>query len=163
MADSSHLPDRSLRAADLAWSFDEVFVDEAPRLRRTAFLLLGSSVEAEEIVQEAFASAPTRWDELANPPAYLRSAVVHRTKNVFRHRDIERNHRAEPGVAPPDHTVELHHSLLRLPERQRAVIVLRYYVGLGDSDIAEMLDCGESTVRSSARRGLARLRKEVSS
>lgn len=52
-------------------------------------------------------------------------------------------------------------SLARLPYRQRCVIVLRYHVGLDDAEIARMLGCTRSTIRSSARRALLRLRREV--
>jgi RNA polymerase sigma factor (sigma-70 family) len=52
--------------------------------------------------------------------------------------------------------------LSRLPRRQRTVLVLRYYEGLGDAEIAATLGCGSSTVRVHAARALASLRVEPS-
>ena len=65
-------------------------------------------------------------------------------------------------MAPPAELVEVHDALARLPERARAVVVLRYLVDLPDREIAETLGCRLGTVRSIAHRALRQLRKELS-
>jgi RNA polymerase sigma factor (sigma-70 family) len=75
----------------------------------------------------------------------------------------------EPASAAPDHAAEyterdaLLAQLGKLPRRQRAVLVLRYYEDRGDNEIAELLGCSAGTVRSHASRALAALRLEMSS
>ena len=56
---------------------------------------------------------------------------------------------------------ELADAIARLPFRQRAVIVLRYYADLTETDIAHALDCRPGTVKSLASRALAALSKEI--
>jgi len=75
----------------------------------------------------------------------------------------------EPDTRQPDHA-EAHAErsallaeVVKLPRRQRAVLVLRYYEGMSDAQIAEVLGCAETTVRGYAFRGLAALRIEMKS
>ena len=61
----------------------------------------------------------------------------------------------------PSHLVELADALAALPERQRAAIVLRYYVDLPEAEIAELLGCRPTTVRSLVARGMVALREVI--
>lgn len=131
---------------------------------RLAVLLVDSRAVAEEIVQDAFAAVATRWNDLERPGAYLRTSVVNGCRMTLRHREAQR--RLDPPqvmmpVDGPAELVELHGALLNLPERQRVVLVLRYFHDLPDGEIAELVECRPATVRSLASRGLRRLRKEL--
>ncbi|WP_195210402.1 RNA polymerase sigma factor [Actinomarinicola tropica] len=131
-------------------------------LCRLATMLLGSSAEAEEIVQEAFMATARRGASVRNPGPYVRRAVVNGTLGVHRRRQTAARRRPDP--APPDapvQLVELRDLLLDLPERQRTVLVLRYVEDLADDEIAATLGCRPATVRSLAARGLAAIRKEM--
>lgn len=129
---------------------------------RVATVLLGVRAEAEEVVQEAFAALAPRWSTIDHPPAYLRRSVVNGAMGVLRKRRTAESHPIDP---PPDEApaqlVELRDVLLGLPERQRAVLVLRYVEDLADDEIAEALGCRRATVRSLAARGLAAIRREL--
>lgn len=131
---------------------------------RLAVLLVGSAQVAEEIVQDAFEVVGQRWSSLERPGGYLRVCVVNGCRMALRRRDLERRHattEVEPVVDAPDHLVELRDALDRLSERQRIVIVLRYFVDLPDDEIAEVLGCRRATVRSIAHRALGVLREEL--
>lgn len=135
---------------------------------RLATLMTGSAAVAEEVVQEAFIAVDERWDHVERPGGYLRTAVVNGSRMAIRRRDLERRHAAEHVSAlddsradVPGHLLELSDALDHLTERQRSVIVLRYFVDVPDREIAELLDCRPSTVRSLTRRALAALRTQL--
>jgi RNA polymerase sigma factor (sigma-70 family) len=129
-------------------------------LVRLAFLLTGSNDQAEEIVQEAFIRIRTRTD-VADLGSYVRAVVVNRCRDHHRHVGVERRValRLARDEAVFDAVDELKDALAALPTRQRAVIVLRYYEGLSELEIAELLGCRPGTVKSLAHRGLAALRE----
>jgi RNA polymerase sigma factor (sigma-70 family) len=141
--------------------FDETYLEFYDPLMRTALLLVGDVGHAEDLVQDAFARTFSKWDTIEHPKAYLTIAVTNGARNIYRGRDAAATLLDQPAAGAPDSNRDLHDSLLRLPYRQRAVVVLRYYVGLDDPAIAQALGCTRSTVRSSARRGLQQLRKDV--
>jgi RNA polymerase sigma factor (sigma-70 family) len=129
---------------------------------RLARLLTDSTPVAEEMVQEAFirfARSPGRKDE---PAAYLRVIVVNLCRSQQRRKLIER--RMTPrapllsGIPEIDETWDL---VRRLPFRQRAVLMLRYYEDLSEADIARVLNCRPGTVKSALHRGLAALREQL--
>lgn len=133
------------------------------RLVRLAFLLTGSNAMAEEIVQDAFIKVRGRLSQVEHPAAYLRVAVVNGSRNHHRRVTVERRlGRAASGPATVDDSVEeLGDALGRLPERQRAVLVLRYYLGMSEADIAAALGCRPGTVKSLAHRGITALREVI--
>ncbi len=145
--------------------FDDLFAREHRPMVRLATLLVGSSHLAEEIVQDAFASVDARWAEIDRPGAYLRTVVVNGSRAVLRRRELEQRtqdlHVVEDDDYIPTRLLELRDALDRLSERQRTVIVLRYFVDLPDVEIASTLGCRPSTVRSLARRALHALREEL--
>ena len=132
---------------------------------RLATLLVGSVAVAEEVVQDAFASVNQRWDELDKPGGYLRTCVINGCTTVLRRRSLEARYQAcRAEIADneiPSQLVELRSALDRLKERQRVVVVLRYFVDIPDDEIAQILGVRLATVRSLAHRALAELRKEL--
>lgn len=145
--------------------FGQLWSTERAAMVRLATLLTGSPAAAEDVVQDAFEQVSRRWPTLQQPGAYLRRSVVNGCSMVLRRRSTEIRHRSVLAGAiehdVPSHLVELNDALARLSDRQRTVVVLRYLLDLTDTEIAETLDVAASTVRSLARRGLARLRKEL--
>ncbi len=152
-------------AAERAWptSLIDLYRSSYAPMVRLAYLLTGSSALAEEVVQDAFIRIRGRLGSVETPVAYLRAAVVNGSRNHHRHIEVER--RLAPLAAAPeaveDQIDELGDALAGLPERQRAVLVLRYYQGLSEVEIASLLGCRPGTVKSLAYRGLAGLRKVI--
>lgn len=142
-----------------------LFHAERDGLVRMATLMVGSAAIAEEVVQDAFAGVGPRWESIDQPGAYLRRSVVNGCAQVLRRRDAERraidSQVPRPDVALPTRLIELSDALDQLNERQRLVVVMRYFVDMHDDDIAEALDLKASSVRSLARRAMAILRKEL--
>jgi RNA polymerase sigma-70 factor (sigma-E family) len=137
---------------------------------RLAVLLVDDVPTAEDVVQDAFVALYRRSDALRDPAAavaYVRASVVNLSRSVVRHRQVVRKHLR---VAEPDHVDGADfHALLsaehrdalaamrKLPRRQQEVLVLRYWAGLSEVEIAETLGISAGTVKSSASRGLAKL------
>jgi len=144
-----------------AWptSFVELYRASYDPMVRLAYLLVGSQPLAEELVQEAFVRIRGHLDRVEHPGAYLRSTVVNLARNQLRRRALERDvaARARPETSV-DEVDELSDALAALPYRQRAVLVLRYYQGCSEAEIASMLGCRPGTVKSLASRGLSSLR-----
>jgi RNA polymerase sigma-70 factor (sigma-E family) len=148
----------------------EMYERSAPGGFRLAYLLTGDPALAEDMVQEAFLRFVGRLHHLRDPEAfdgYLRRTIVNLSKDVFRRRGVERSYlerqTAELRGSHTDRDVAEYESmrtaLLSLPQRQRAAIVLRYYEDLPESQIADLLRCRPSTVRSLVARGLEALRQ----
>ncbi|MGH9222343.1 MAG: sigma factor [Acidimicrobiales bacterium] len=78
--------------------FEDVYTAEYVPMVRLAFLLVGGTGHAEEIVQDAFARLYERWDGLDRPGAYLRATVVNGARDVLRRRMVAR--RRAPGARP---------------------------------------------------------------
>ena len=141
---------------------------------RFATVLTGQTWLAEDVVSDVLGRAFERWDRigsLAEPHAYVRRMVVNEYLS-WRRRLARTTPRAdvEPlGGHVGDGADELAERdamiqrLARLPRRQRAAVVLRYYAGLSDPDIAAQLGCREPTVRSQISRALATLRIDLTS
>jgi RNA polymerase sigma-70 factor (sigma-E family) len=164
---------RSARAALDDPRFESFVRDHAPALTRLAHRLTMDRHRAEDVVQEVLLKCAQRWPgigELDNPRAYLRRAVVNEVISTTRRGWAREFVRAElvdddTGATHFDNDLvdrdALRTALGALTDVQRAVIVLRYYVDLADDDIAALLGCPASTVRSHARRALAQLRGRV--
>jgi RNA polymerase sigma-70 factor (sigma-E family) len=142
----------------------------APLLRFATMLCVDAGL-AEDLVQDVLIKAHARWGQiegLDRPEAYVRRMVVNEFLSWRRKwaRVIPSAVIQHP-VQVPDHAEghaerdALFRRLLRLPARQRAVIVLRYYGGLTDAEIAQELDCTVGTVRSIASRAVSALRLQM--
>jgi RNA polymerase sigma factor (sigma-70 family) len=133
-----------------------------------ARVLIADRATAEDIVQDVVAkllARPDRFPAIDNPRAYVRRMVVTEYaswgRKWFRIKPSARI-AAEPVATDAAGVVsdrdELRNLLAALPRNQRAVLVMRYYLQLGDAEIAETIGCSEGTVRTHASRGLATLR-----
>jgi RNA polymerase sigma-70 factor (sigma-E family) len=152
-------------------SLSDLYVRHAPEGIRLAFLLTGDRALAEDLVQEAFARLVGRLRHLRDQgafSAYLRRTIVNLSISHFRRRRVERAYLERSAMAPEAETnpneeldATMHEALLRLPERQRAAIVLRFYEDLSDVQTAEVLRCSPGTVRSLVSRGMKTLRCEL--
>lgn len=149
--------------AAVVWSHDLVslYRTRYDDMVRLAFLLTGSSAEAEEIVQDAFVRIRGRIARADNPSAYLRTAVVNGCRNHYRRIMVERRHAPQAETASHDRVDEMSDALATLSTRQRSVIVLRFYAGMTEAEIAQVLRCRPGTVKSLAHRGLAELRRII--
>jgi RNA polymerase sigma factor (sigma-70 family) len=103
------------------------------------------------------------WERVDNPDAYLRTALVNTCHNWRRRAGVRE---AKLRLLAPASSVdlgvdELADAVASLPFRQGAVIVLRYYAGLSEVEIAEALGCRNGTVKSLSSRALARLERVI--
>lgn len=138
-----------------------------PAMVRLAYGLTGDLGHAEDVAQEAFARAYASWGRVrraGDPQAYVRRIVINEYRRRFRRRRVPEDLPGvlpEPGTAPPE--PGLHPALLdalrALGPRQRAVVVLRYWMDMSEAETAAALNCSVGTVKSQASRALATLRK----
>ena len=148
-----------------------------PAMVRLAYALTGDPGHAEDIAQAAFARAYAAWGRVSragDPDAYVRRIVINENRKRFRkhrvpedlHGDLAgplaEQHDGQPGG---QHGTEERQALLdalgRLGARQRAVIVLRYWLDMSEAETAAALNCSVGTVKSQASRGLATLRRSA--
>lgn len=152
---------------------DDVVRDHLPGLLRYATVLTGDGHVAADLVQEVLLRAHVRWTRIglmARPDLYLRRMVTNEHLSWRRRWHVRTIHataddvlaaRIAPEADHAEHVVEddaMWRHLTELPPRQRAVLVLRYYEGLDDTEIGDVLGTSSATVRSHASRALATLR-----
>jgi RNA polymerase sigma-70 factor (sigma-E family) len=148
----------------------DLYVRHAPDGLRLAYLLTGDPALAEDLIHDAFARVVGRLVHLRDRgafDAYLRRTIVNLSKNHFRRRAVERAFlERERGEATPPSSERsdvaerdaLRRALLRLPERQRVAVVLRFYLDMSDAQMAEAMRCPPGTARSLVSRGVQALR-----
>jgi RNA polymerase sigma-70 factor (sigma-E family) len=151
--------------------FDRFVADSTNGLLRTAYLIVGDLHEAEDLVQETLFKVARRWPKVSRmdyPAAYARRILVNLALRGSPKRSRRRTELSEtrPGdpvapAAPLDRDDELRAALAALPPRQRAVLVLRYFLDLPEAEVASALQCSLGTVKSTASRGLARLEQTL--
>lgn len=149
--------------------FPEFVLARGPALCRTAYLLCGDHATAEDLVQSALVRTAERWPSVVaggNPEGYVRRAMVN--EHISRWRRFGRRERLVAELpdrpAAADGTVDRLHLLAaigRLAPRQRAVIVLRFYEDLSETETAVILECSVGTVKRQTHDALARLRQLV--
>ncbi|GIG59794.1 RNA polymerase subunit sigma-24 [Longispora fulva] len=150
-------------------TFEEFAAARLSVLLRFATVLAGERALAEDVVQEVLVRAHARWRRigtLEQPEMYVRRMITNEYLSWRRRwaRIIPVGSVGLPVSDAPDHATThadqdaLRTELAGLPKRQRAVLVLRYYEGLSDTEIAGVLDCSPGTVRGYASRALATLR-----
>jgi RNA polymerase sigma-70 factor (sigma-E family) len=138
-------------------------------LFRTAVLLTGDRGQAEDLVQSALERLCRHWRTVSRaqaPEAYARRVLVNLVHDRHRPRSRAGREVPLPGGLAAQHDAyqqvlsrdELMRGLRALPVNMRTVLVLRYYDDMADAEIAAVLGVRESTVRSQAARGLAKLR-----
>ena len=153
---------------------EEAFADFVsarwPRLYHLAYLLTGEPAAAEDLLQTTMEKTCARWSSVSRmeaPDAYVRTLMVNalissRRRPVWT-REWLRDVVPDRPSPPPDEGV-IDHALLwplvcTLPERQRAVIVLRYYEDLSEGETARVLGCAVGTVKSQAHDAMHALRR----
>ncbi|MFE2260248.1 SigE family RNA polymerase sigma factor [Streptomyces griseosporeus] len=140
-------------------------------LYATAYHLTGDRFEAEDLLQSALFSTYRAWDRISDKAAvggYLRRTMTNLHISAWRRRKLNEYPTEElpetPGDTDAMRGTELRavlwQALARLPELQRTMLVLRYYEGRTDPEIAEILDISVGTVKSSIWRSLRRLRED---
>jgi RNA polymerase sigma-70 factor (sigma-E family) len=139
----------------------------SPALLRLCVLLLGRREGAEDLMQESFVRLAPKVSAL-DPEIvwpYLRRIAVNLANDRFRRLalDLRVRRTATIQIESPDLGVahEMWEAVRRLPTRQRACVVLRYYEDMTERQIAETLGCSPGTVKSSTSRAMDRLRKEL--
>jgi RNA polymerase sigma factor (sigma-70 family) len=141
-------------------SLAALYAAEHDGLARLASLLTGSTLVAEDVVHDAFVQLHQRWSSVEKPGAYLRTAVVNGCRGYHRRLRRERASYADlVSTATLPETPMVLDVLGRLPYRQRAALVLRFYEDWPDDQIAGLLGCRPATVRSHIHRGLDAMRK----
>lgn len=151
----------------------EAYVEhQRQSLFRFAVVLCGDPVLAEDILSDVLGRAYERWNQVSaadNVHAYVRRMIVNEYLGWWRRiaRTTPVADVSDLLAATPDHADRLAErsaivdELAKLPRRQRAVIVLRFYEGMSTDEVAQLLNCRPSTVRSNATRALAKLRIEM--
>lgn len=155
-------------------TYEEFAESRLDALLRYAVMLTGDPHTAQDLVQDTMVRVQLNWRRVAradSPERYVRRMLTNQFVDWRRGSWLSRVLlRPEPDPArpcPSDHAQEnaerdlIWSWLAKLPRRQRAVLVLRYYEDLPDAEIAEVLGCAVGTVRSSISRALATLRAEL--
>ncbi len=147
-------------------SFRAFVTARLPALKRAAWLLTGDVHLAEDLVQTALAKTASRWEQVVaggDPEPYVRRILYTEHVSWWRRRklpevlrdDVPEQQQAEVDVPLQ---VTMMDALARLTPKQRAVLLLRYYEDLSESQAADLLGVSVGTVRSQTRHALNRLR-----
>jgi RNA polymerase sigma-70 factor (sigma-E family) len=144
-----------------------LFREHHAELVRLAVFMVGDLSTAEDVVQDVYASLHKRWSQIAAPDAvlpYVRSVLRRRViarRVGAAHRDEPPEKSAESEAILSEDRREVLAALGRLSHRRREVLVLRYYLGLSEAEIAAVLGINPGTVKSTAARGLAALARDL--
>ena len=146
--------------------FDEFVAARSTALLRTAYLLTRDHGLAEDLLQTALTKSWFAWDRISGEPeAYVRKVMVNTFASWWRRRWNGEHATAElpdrcVGDAADAVTTgsDLWSAMERLPRRQRAVVVLRYFEDLTEAQTAHVLGCSVGTVKSQTSKALAKLR-----
>lgn len=151
-------------------SFEVAVTAHAQKLTALARLLTRDRADADDLVQSTFERAFSRWSRVRSPTeeAYLRRIMINLAVDEYR----RRGRRPEVLVGEPetgghdpyaavDDRAALVDLVRRLPARQRAIVVLRYWADLSEREIAAELSIAPGTVKSQAAKALRHLRDET--
>jgi RNA polymerase sigma-70 factor (sigma-E family) len=153
------------------YDFNRFVAASSNDLVRAAYLIVWDLHEAEDLVQETLVRVARRWPKVSrmdHPAAYARQILLNlalrgNLKRSRRRAELSETPLGDPvaPTGPLDTHDELHAALVALPPRQRAVLVLRYFLDLPEAEVAAALQCSLGTVKSTASRGLARLEQTL--
>jgi RNA polymerase sigma-70 factor (sigma-E family) len=150
--------------------FDAFMRGRWPAMVRLAYALSGDVGHAEDLAQAAFARAYASWGRVrraGDPDAYVRRIVINEHRSRFRKHRVAEELRGDLADTAggqqqgPEEQQALLDALRCLGPRQRAVVVLRYWLDLSEAETAAALNCSVGTVKSQASRALATLRKNA--
>ncbi|MCH0564494.1 MULTISPECIES: SigE family RNA polymerase sigma factor [unclassified Streptomyces] len=155
-------------------SFASYVRDRRPVLLRTARSLTANSCDAEDLLQTALAKTYVAWERIEDRRAldgYVRRALVNTRTSQWRKRKVDEFSTDElpepepvPGEGDPAERQALRdamwRAIMKLPARQRAMVVLRYYEDLSEVQTAEVLGVSVGTVKSAVSRALGKLRED---
>ncbi|TDD58589.1 SigE family RNA polymerase sigma factor [Kribbella antibiotica] len=149
-------------------AFQAYFAARSDAMRGTAYLLCGDWHRAEDLVQQTFTKIYLAWRRIQRHEvmdSYTRQTLIRtflseRRRGWFRNESVGApvTERAAPSVGLADDRLVLLEALAKVPPRQRAVLVLRYWEDQSVEQTAELLDCSAGNVKSQAARGLTTLR-----
>jgi RNA polymerase sigma-70 factor (sigma-E family) len=150
-------------------SLAELYRLHSPSPLRLAYVLVGDNDLAQDLVHDAFLRLFGRYRYLRDTDhfeAYLRRTVINLSKNHHRRSGNERSFlaRSRPAVAStqePSDGDEVTQALMRLPERQRAALALRYLEDLSEQQTADAMDTTVAAVKSLTQRGSKALREQL--
>ncbi|MER7248584.1 SigE family RNA polymerase sigma factor [Kribbella sp. NPDC000426] len=150
-------------ADDSTASFDAFVAARSQSLLRTAYLLTRDHALAEDLVQTALAKAWFHWARIRadNPEPYVRRILVTTYSSWWRRRwngEIPTEELPESPAPLGEDQLDLWDAIGRLPRRQRAVVVLRFYEDLSEAETARMMGSTVGTVKSQTAKALAKLR-----
>ncbi|MGW0787143.1 SigE family RNA polymerase sigma factor [Streptomyces sp. NPDC002911] len=159
------------RAEDAEAAFTAYVQERRASLYATAYHLTGDRFEAEDLLQSALFSTYRAWDRISDKAAvggYLRRTMTNLHISAWRRRKLNEYPTEElpetvgdtDAMRGTELRAVLWQALARLPEIQRTMLVLRYYEGRTDPEIASILDISVGTVKSSIWRSLRRLRED---
>lgn len=141
-------------------------------LLRTAYLLTGNRSDAEDLLQTALAKTFLAWDRIKDKgavDAYVRRVLVNTQTSWWRRRRVDEYPTGDLPERPTPDSASAHalhdtlwSALAALPRRQRAMVVLRYYEDLTESETAQVMGVSVGTVKSTVSRALAKLRADGS-
>lgn len=145
--------------------FEAFVASRSARLLRTAFLLTRDHGKAEDLLQTALAKTWLAWSRIDEPDAYVRKVLVNTYATWWQRRwrdehptdDLPDDGYAADEIAGHD----LWTALGRLPRGQRAVLVLRYFEDLTETETARLLGCSVGTVKSQTAKAFAKLRADA--
>jgi RNA polymerase sigma-70 factor (sigma-E family) len=153
-------------------SFRDFVHGSQKRLVNFAEFLIGDHGRAEDLVQDAYVKVYAKWSRLhdENPEAYVRRCIITGRSDWWRRRastekavDSQNVVDLATGtdvVADLDRRLVVFAALRRLTDRERAVIVMRYYLGLSEAEIASELGLAAGTVKSATARAMGKLRSD---
>lgn len=157
-------------AWDAAELVTEIYKANYQQLVRLAVMLVHDVHTGEEVVQDSFEAMHLAWKRLRDTEkalAYLRQAIVNRSRSVLRHRKVVETHAPKP--APDMQSAEqaaltiiersaVASALRALPARQREAVVLRYYGDFAEADIAKAMGISKGAVKSHMARAMTALK-----
>ncbi|MET7521331.1 SigE family RNA polymerase sigma factor [Streptomyces sp. NPDC005248] len=154
-------------------SFSSFVRARGPVLLRTARSLTANPSDAEDLLQTALTKTYVAWERIEDHRAldgYVRRALLNTRTSQWRKRKVDEfacdelpEQEAVPAPDPAEQQ-SLHDAMwravLKLPDRQRAMVVLRYYEDLSEAQTAEVLGVSIGTVKSAVSRALGKLRED---
>jgi RNA polymerase sigma factor (sigma-70 family) len=154
-----HIAGRSIRSIGMNVSFESFYRGELRGQVQRAALLLGSATSANDVVHDAFIAVFQRWESLENPGPYLNRCVLNGCRDLLRRQRSAPNESRPSFVGDRADDVAVWDGLAGLPFRQRAAIVMRYWQGMEEFEIAHALGIRPGTVGSLLTRGKRNLER----